>query len=130
MKKHQENALKVASALEDLADFETVLYPGMKSHPQHDLAQKQMKGFSGVISARLKGDQERITRFLTHLQIFTLAESLGGVESLVNRPLSITHANVPESLRQKIGISQDLIRFSIGIDNADDLISDIRDALR
>lgn len=130
MQKHQENAMKVAHALEEISDFETVLYPGLKSHPQHDLALKQMKGFSGVVSVRLQGGQERVNKFLSGLKIITLAESLGGVESLINHPLTMTHASVPEPMRQKLGITPDLLRISIGIENADDLIADIKEALR
>lgn len=130
MKKHQENAIKLAHALEEISDFDAVIYPGLKSHPQHQLALKQMNGFSGVISVRLKGHQERINRFLAGLKIITLAESLGGVESLINHPLTMTHASVPEPLRQKLGITPDLLRISVGIENADDLIFDIKEALK
>lgn len=125
MKKHQENAFAVAEAMKTMSQFEEVLYPGLSSHPQHTLARQQMSGFSGIISARLKGDSNKVTNFLTKLKTFTLAESLGGVESLANHPQTMTHASVPEALRNKMGITHDLIRFSVGIENPSDLIDDI-----
>ena len=128
MKKHQENALKLSDKMQSMDFFSEVIYPGLPSHPQHDLALKQMTGFSGMISARLKGDFHQVKKFLTHLKIFSLAESLGGVESLVNHPETMTHASVPPDHRKKIGISNNLIRFSVGIENADDLIEDIEAA--
>jgi len=129
MKKHQQNALAVASALQSMPQFQEVLYPGLSSHPQHSLAKKQMSGFSGIISARLNGDLNYVMSFLTKLKIFTLAESLGGVESLVNHPQTMTHASVSEDLRLKLGITSNLIRLSVGIEDSSDLISDVQQAL-
>lgn len=130
MQKHQENSLALAQAMEKMPEFTEVLYPGLKSHPQHDLAKKQMTGYSGIISARIKGNSAAVSKFLTRLKVFTLAESLGGVESLVNHPLTMTHASVPEDLRKKIGITPDLIRFSVGIENVQDLIDDLKQAVK
>lgn len=130
MAKHAENAITLAHALEEMPDFSEVLYPGLRSHPQHELALKQMRGFSGVISVRLKGGDERVRGFLKRLRIFTLAESMGGVESLVNHPLTMTHASVPLPIRERLGISDDLIRLSVGIESAADLVADIKAALR
>lgn len=128
MKKHHENALKVASEMKKMSFFSEVIYPGLENHPQHSIALKQMSGFSGMISARLKGDFSQVKIFLTSLKLFSLAESLGGVESLINHPETMTHASVPPEHRIKIGITHNLIRFSIGIENADDLIQDIKNA--
>ena len=130
MRKHQENAIAIARALEEMPEFTEIIYPGLNSHPQHDLAKSQMSGFSGVISLRIDGGYERAASFLKRLKIFTLAESLGGVESLANHPLTMTHASVPEDMRRRLGITPDLIRLSVGIEDANDLIDDIRDALR
>ena len=129
MQKHEENALSLAAALNEMPQFEEVIYPGLSSHPQHALAKRQMSGFSGMISARLKGDFNTITKFFDHLKLFTLAESLGGVESLVNHPQTMTHASVPEGLRWKMGIDHGLIRFSVGIENSADLIGDVLQAI-
>ena len=129
MKKHEENALAIASALESISEFSHVIYPGLKSHPQYDLAKRQMRGFSGVIAVRMKANLDSIAGFLKRLRIFTLAESFGGVESLVNHPQTMTHASVPESLRIKMGITHDLLRFSVGIENSSELIEDIKQAL-
>lgn len=129
MKKHNENAMVIAHALQKIPDFSEVIYPGLESHPQYHLAKTQMSGTSGVISIRLKGDHERHLRFFKGLKVFTLAESLGGVESLVNHPLTMTHASVPENLREKLGITADLIRLSVGIEDSADLIEDIKQAL-
>ena len=129
MKKHQENAIAVAKALQEIPEFSEVIFPGLESHPQHALAKKQMKGFSGVIGVRIHGGQESASRFLKNLKIFTLAESFGGVESLANHPLTMTHASVPEQLRKHLGITEDLIRLSVGIEDSENLIADIYQAL-
>ncbi|MDJ0835169.1 MAG: PLP-dependent aspartate aminotransferase family protein [Acidobacteriota bacterium] len=130
MERHSTNALALAEALETMPEFEEVIYPGLPSHPQYDLAQRQMPhGCSGIVSAYLPGSMERVSRFMSNLSVFSLAESLGGVESLVNHPETMTHASVPPDLRVKLGIDAGLIRFSVGIENAEDLIEDVRRAL-
>ena len=129
MKQHSENALKFAREIEESGAFAKVLYPGLESHPQHELARRQMSGFSGMVSVYLDGGMERTTRFLQALRVFALAESLGGVESLVNHPETMTHASVPAELREELGINSELIRFSVGIENVDDLIGDVKQAL-
>ncbi|MEE2645029.1 MAG: PLP-dependent aspartate aminotransferase family protein [Myxococcota bacterium] len=128
MKAHQQNALAVAQAMSEMSAFKEVLYPGLDSHPQHALAARQMSGFSGMVSARLDGNFEQVVRFMQSLKLFALAESLGGVESLANHPETMTHASVPKPLREKLGISADLIRFSVGIEGAEDLIADLEQA--
>jgi cystathionine gamma-lyase len=130
MKQHSENALRFARALEDSGSFREVLYPGLESHPQHELAKKQMRAFSGMVSVYLDGGFDRVKRFLQNLKLFALAESLGGVESLVNHPEKMTHASVPPELREELGITGELVRFSVGIENVDDLIADVQQALR
>lgn len=126
MHRHHENAMTVAKVLQDSSAFSEVIFPGLPSHPQHALAKQQMTGFAGMVSVRLKnGTMPRVTKFLQSLKLFALAESLGGVESLVNHPETMTHASVPEDHRKKIGITADLIRFSVGIENANDLSQDI-----
>jgi cystathionine gamma-lyase len=130
MERHSTNAMQFARALQNDGAFEEVIYPGLESHPQHELAARQMRGFSGMVSVRLAGERQRVVRFLQGLRLFALAESLGGVESLVNHPETMTHASVPPELRDKLGIDAGLIRFSVGIENANDLIEDVRDALR
>ncbi|SET35983.1 trans-sulfuration enzyme family protein [Stigmatella erecta] len=130
MERHNTNALAFARALEDSGDFQSVIYPGLESHPQHALARKQMSGFAGVVSVYLKRDMAGVTRFLQNLRLIALAESLGGVESLANHPEQMTHASVPPELRQKLGINAQLVRFSIGIENVNDLIADVRQALQ
>jgi cystathionine gamma-lyase len=129
MQAHQHNALRLAEALESMPAFTEVMYPGLASHPQHKLAQQQMRGYSGIVSARLDGDFERVAKFMQALDLFSLAESLGGVESLINHPESMTHASVPEEMRKALGISSNLLRFSVGIEDADDLIGDVSQAL-
>lgn len=128
MKKHNENGLAVAQAMTKMPAFKQVIYPGLESHPQHALAKVQMSGYSGMVSARLDGDFAKVKRFFKALKVFSLAESLGGVESLVNHPETMTHASVPAEHRAKIGITSDLIRFSVGIEDSSDLIEDIRQA--
>ncbi|EAU69239.1 cystathionine gamma-synthase (CGS) (O-succinylhomoserine(Thiol)-lyase) [Stigmatella aurantiaca DW4/3-1] len=130
MERHNSNALAFARALEDSGDFASVIYPGLESHPQHALARQQMSGYAGVVSVYMRRDMEGVTRFFKNLRLLALAESLGGVESLVNHPEQMTHASVPPDLRQKLGINAQLVRFSIGIENVNDLIADVRQALQ
>ena len=127
MKQHQENAMKIAGYLEAHPKVEIVNYPGLKSHPQHELAKKQMSGFSGMLSFKIKGDAKK---FLKNLKIFLLAESLGGVESLIEHPASMTHAYVSKAEKEKEGITDSLIRISVGIENAKDLIEDLDNAFK
>jgi cystathionine beta-lyase/cystathionine gamma-synthase len=129
MERHEKNAIKVAEFLESHKNVRSVYFPGLKSHPQYDLARSQMGGFSGMVSFDLKGDYSHVLNFLEKLQVFTLAESLGGVESLVNHPEKMTHASVPEDLRRKLGINSNLLRLSVGIESEDDLIADLDRAL-
>ena len=129
MPRHAENAQKIAEFLEGHDKIEKVTYPGLKSHPQYDLAIKQMTGPGGMITFWLKGDITQARQFLENVKVFTLAESLGGVESLVNHPAIMTHASVPLELRRKLGISDSLVRLSVGIEDADDLLEDLKNAL-
>ncbi|MFZ3230189.1 MAG: cystathionine gamma-synthase [Pseudobdellovibrio sp.] len=128
MKAHAENAMKVAEFLEKHPLVEKVVYPGLKSHPQHELAKKQMSGFSGMITFFIKGGLSASKKFLESVQVFALAESLGGVESLVEHPAIMTHASVPAEQRKKLGIDDSLIRLSVGIEDIDDLIADLNQA--
>lgn len=129
MAQHATNALDVAQFLSQHSAVARVFYPGLSSHAQHELAASQMSGFSGMVSFDLKGDYQQVTRFLDKLKIFKLAESLGGVESLVNHPERMTHASVPEPLRHKLGINQSLLRLSVGIEASQDLVADLDQAL-
>lgn len=129
MAKHEENAKKVAEYLSTHPKVESVFFPGLESHPQHALARQQMKGFSGMVSFNLKGSYDDVVACLQRFKVFALAESLGGVESLVNHPEQMTHASVPEELRRKLGIGPNLIRLSVGIEAAEDLIADVKLAL-
>ncbi len=129
MERHAENALKIAQFLENHPKVRRVIYPGLSSHPQHELAQKQMSGFGGIITFFIKGGLKAARRFLERVKIFSLAESLGGVESLIEHPAIMTHASLPKEVREKIGISDELIRVSVGIEHVDDLISDLAQAL-
>lgn len=129
MERHCENALHLASWLEKHPQVETVIYPGLESHPQHALAREQMSAFGGMISMVIKGDLERAKRFLARCELFTLAESLGGVESLIEHPAIMTHASVPIETRKQLGIVDGFIRLSVGIEHADDLIADLQFAL-
>ena len=128
MERHEQNAIKIAQFLENHPKVRRVIYPGLKSHPQHELARKQMSGFGGIITFFIKGGLEAARRFLERVKIFSLAESLGGVESLIEHPAIMTHASLPKEVRDKIGISDELIRVSVGIENVDDLINDIENA--
>jgi cystathionine gamma-lyase len=129
MVKHSDNGMRIASMLSRHPAIETVFYPGLTSHPNHDLAARQMTSFGGMISARLKGGGPAALAMLTRLRIFSLAESLGGVESLVCHPASMTHASIPAELREARGIGDGLVRLSVGIEEGDDLERDLRQAL-
>jgi cystathionine gamma-lyase len=128
MKAHEANALKIADFLEKHPKVEKVIYPGLKSHPQHELAKKQMMGFGGMITFYIKGDLNSARKFLEKVELFSLAESLGGVESLIEHPAIMTHASVPAEKRAELGISDTLIRLSVGIEDISDLIRDLENA--
>jgi len=130
LERHCESALAIAQFLEKHPQIERVIYPGLKSHPQHTLAKKQMPKFGGIVSAIVKGGLSKATSALSHSQVFTLAESLGGVESLIEHPASMTHATIPPDIRRKVGIEDGLIRMSVGIENVDDLIADLDQILK
>jgi cystathionine gamma-lyase len=130
MERHCQNAQRVAEWLEKRSDIERVAYPGLKSHPQHELAIRQMDAFGAIISAVISGGEKRTVRFLESCELFLLAESLGGVESLIEHPATMTHASIPAEQRAAIGIDDGLVRISIGIENAEDLIADLDQALR
>ncbi len=127
--RHAANALKVARFLEGHAKAERVFYPGLPSHPGHNIAMKQMSSGGGMVALVTKGDEDFTVRFLKKLSIFGLAESLGGVESLVGYPWLMSHASVPEAQRREMGVTPNLVRLSIGIEDADDLIADLEAAL-
>lgn len=129
MEQHQKNALALAEFLLKSSKVKRVLYPGLKDHPHHDVAVAQTSGFGGVLSFELEGTLEDAENFLSRLKLFSTAESLGGVESLVEVPAIMTHASVPKEVREKNGISDTLIRVSAGIEDTEDLIADFRNAL-
>ena len=126
---HNRQALEIATFLESHPMVARVIYPGLTSHPDHALASEQMSGFSGMISFYLKGDLSTAKRFLSQLDIITLAESLGGVESLIEHPAIMTHASVPIEIREKIGITDSLIRLSVGVEALNDLKAALDSAL-
>jgi cystathionine gamma-lyase len=128
MERSSENAMKVAQFLETHDQVESVVYPGLPSHPQHELAKKQMDGFGGIVTFFIKGGIDASRSFVEHCHLFALAESLGGVESLVDHPAIMTHASVPPEMRAELGISDSLIRLSVGIEDIDDLIADLEQA--
>ena len=129
MQRHCENAAAVAAFLEAHPKIEKVYYPGLASHPQHALAQRQMHGFGGMVTAVLKGGLDDARRFLGRCELFALAESLGGVESLIEHPAIMTHASIPKEIRESLGISDGLVRLSVGIEEVDDLIAELKAAL-
>jgi cystathionine gamma-lyase len=130
MRRHCENAMEIARWLEGRGDVAKVIYPGLESHPQHQLARRQMSGgFGGMISAVLDRDLAGTMRMLERTRLFTLAESLGGVESLIEHPAIMTHASIPAETRARIGIDDGLIRLSVGVEDAGDLIADLEQAL-
>ena len=129
MRQHEENAAAVADYLKEHPVVQKVFYPGLESHPGHQIAKKQMKGFGGMVSFELKGGTRAVKPFLRKTRVFALAESLGGVASLAEQPATMSHASMPKEFRDKIGIKDELIRLSVGLENIDDLISDLNQAL-
>lgn len=129
MERHAQNAMQLAKFLESHPKVERVVYPGLASHPGHELAKVQMKGFGGMITFFTKGGLSEARTFLENLEVFTLAESLGGVESLIEHPAIMTHASIPPELRKEIGIHDNLVRMSCGIEHPDDLIKDLDSSL-
>jgi cystathionine gamma-lyase len=128
MERHCANAIEIARWLEEEPKVKSVSYPGLKSHPQHDLARQQMRGFGGMVTITLKVDLEGTKRFLENTELFALAESLGGVESLINHPALMTHASVPKEQRDALGVTDSLVRLSVGIEDVRDLIEDLKNA--
>ncbi len=126
MQAHERNAKIIADFLESHPKVTKVLYPGLKSHPQHDLAKRQASGFGGMITFYLKGDLSQARSFLENVHLFSLAESLGGVESLIEHPAIMTHASVPAENRKKLGIDDGLIRLSVGVEDIEDLLNDLK----
>jgi cystathionine gamma-lyase len=125
MERHAQSALRVARWLEDHPQVERVLYPGLPSHPQHELARRQMSGFSGMLAFVIRGGLPAARAFLESVRLFACAESLGGVESLIEHPAIMTHASIPEAQRAALGIADGLIRVSVGIEHVDDLLEDL-----
>ncbi len=129
MERHHSNALAVAAFLETHPKISRVLHPGLASHPQHDLAKRQFRNFGGTFSFKVKGGEEAVFRLLTAVKLHILAESLGGVESLIEHPWTMTHVSMPEDARAAAGITKDLVRISVGLEHIDDLIADLKQAL-
>jgi len=131
MERHCENGEAVARFLRNHPAIEKVYWPGFPDHPNHDIAKKQMKNFGGMVSATLKNASlEKTFKIASSFKVFSLAESLGGVESLVNHPATMTHASIPKEEREKSGVTDNLLRFSVGIEDIRDLISDLEQALK
>lgn len=129
MEQHQKNAMAISKFLENHPKVKKVYYPGLESHPHHEIAKKQMTGYSGIVSAEFHFSLETTKKLISSFKYFALAESLGGVESLVNHPTTMTHASIPPDEREKMGISDGLVRFSMGIEDSEDLIADLDDVL-
>jgi len=126
MERHCANALEIARWLEERSQVKSVSYPGLKSHPQHDRARTQMRGFGGMVTIVLNTDLEGTKRFLEHTHLFSLAKSLGGVESLINHPALMTHASIPKEQREALGVTDSLVRISVGVEDLRDLIDDLQ----
>ncbi len=130
MERHAENAMKVAKFLESRPDVEWVRYPGLSSHPQYELARKQMSGFSGMLSFEIRGGIEAGRRLIDNVKLCSLAVSLGATDTLIQHPASMTHACVPCAVRKKVGITDGLVRLSVGIEDSEDIITDLKQALK
>jgi len=129
MQRHCENARVIADYLKNHDKVDNVYWPGFENHPNHNIAKSQMNDFGGMISFTVKGNFDLVKRITSSFKVFTLAESLGGVESLVNHPATMTHASIPKEERDKIGITDNLIRLSVGIEDISDLVDDIEQAI-
>ena len=129
MRQHAENAMTVARFLAEQPQVEKLYYPGLPSHPDYELAKRQMSGFGGMVSAQFKGDYEDVANMVRRFKVFALAESLGGVESLICHPASMTHASIPRAIREERGLTDTLLRFSVGIEDIEDLLADLKQAL-
>ena len=129
MREHEANANRIAAFLKDSADVERVYYPGLPEHPQHELAKRQMRGFGGMLSFTLRGPAGRALDFVKRTKLFSLAESLGGVESLISIPSRMTHGSIPKEERERRGVTDGLVRLSVGIEDGDDLVADLEQAL-
>ena len=129
MRAHCENAQAIAEMLSAHSAVEKVIYPGLASHPQHELAKRQMDGFGGMVTILIKGGLSESRRFLERCRVFALAESLGGVESLIEHPAIMTHASIPPEQRAELGIADNLVRLSVGVEDPSDLIEDLKQAL-
>src|SRR6185312_13556967 len=131
MQRHCENGEKIAQWLRNNPKVDKVYWAGFPDHPNHEIAKKQMRGFGGMMSFTLKDDSmEAAKKVLSSTRLFSLAESLGGVESLIGHPASMTHASIPKEIREKAGVSDSLLRLSIGIEDVEDLIEDLKQAIR
>jgi cystathionine gamma-lyase len=130
MKQHEANAFRIAHFLRNSPAALEVFYPGLEEHPGHDIAKRQMTGFGGVVTFKIKGGLDEANAFFKRLRIFQLADSLGGIESLANYSALMTHEAFPADLRHQIGVTDNLIRLSVGIEDADDLVEDLRNALK
>ncbi len=130
MERHCSNGMKVATFLENHPKVKRVMYPGLKSHPQHSIAKAQMKGFSGMVTCELKGTIQSGIKLMNNVKLCALAESLGAVETMVTHPASMTHASVPKEVREARGLTDGIVRFSVGIENPDDILADIEQALK
>ncbi|HLB28452.1 MAG TPA: PLP-dependent transferase, partial [Dehalococcoidales bacterium] len=130
MEQHMKNAAAVAEYLDCHPSVGKVYYPGLKTHPGYRIAKKQMKGFGGMVSFEINGGPKEMKRFLRRTKVFALAESLGGAASLVEQPATMSHASMPKEFRDGIGIKDELVRLSVGLENIDDLIGDLEQALK
>lgn len=130
MKAHCENGRQIAEFLKNHPRVEKIYWPGFTDHPNHHIAKKQMRDFGGMISISLKGaDLDETFRIASSFKVFSLAESLGGVESLVNHPVSMTHGSIPKAERDKVGVTDNLLRLSVGVEDVEDLLEDLKQAL-
>lgn len=130
MERHSQNALKIAEYLNSNSQVEQIIYPGLKTHSQHALAKRQMSGFGGMVTFTLKVGKAKTAGFLRKLEVIALAESLGGVESLINQPAVMTHASLTKEERERLGVTENLLRLSVGIEDYDDLQADLEQALK
>jgi cystathionine gamma-lyase/cystathionine beta-lyase len=130
MKAHCENGEKVAHYLKNHPKIDKIYWPGFEDHPNHDIAKKQMRGFGGMVSITLKdADLQETFRVASRFKVFTLAESLGGVESLINHPTTMTHGSIPKEEREKVVVTDNLLRLSVGVEDIEDLLADLEQAL-